>query len=401
MSASRAAVPVRFYLAAAGVGTAFASINVSIPLRLAALHRAPALTGGLLAAGTLAIAAGALLAGPASARLGGGRRMLAAALGVASLGEVVFAVGRPVAAIACSALLVGVGIGMFWVASQNILGGRSGDAGSESGFIAHFAAYTFGAVAGSALTGATVGIGERAGLEPAHAIRLSGLVGAFAAAAALVQWLPRAERSAEAAVGPRALATPALHLTVQLADLFLVGALALMLPLTPLVLADGYSLGPFAVGCVMAAVSVAKIAGTFTAGLLTRSGGHRRSIVLLLGLGGMLCLLLCGAFDATVYVATLLAATLAVAGAWPVVVDAAQARVEPERRLGLTVLWNAREYAVVAAGTALAGWCYGWFGTPVPLFAAAAVLVAAGAVCSAVVLRRPVWRPAASLAAAA
>jgi hypothetical protein len=54
---------------------------------------------------------------------------------------------------------------------------------------------------------------------------------------------------------------------------------------------------------------------------------------------------------------------------------------------------------VVAGGTALAGWVYGWFGTAVPLFAAAGVLVAAGAVCSAVVLtRRPVWQPAPAFA---
>jgi hypothetical protein len=120
---------------------------------------------------------------------------------------------------------------------------------------------------------------------------------------------------------------------------------------------------------------------------------------MLLALGALLCALLCLAADASFFVGTLFGSTLAIAGAWPIVVDAAQARVAPELRLDLTVLWNAREYAVVAGGTALAGVAYSRFGTPVPLFAAAGVLVAAGAICSAVVLtRRPVWRPAALFA---
>jgi hypothetical protein len=82
-----------------------------------------------------------------------------------------------------------------------------------------------------------------------------------------------------------------------------------------------------------------------------------------------------------------------VAGAWPIVVDSAQARVPPEGRLGLTVVWNAREFGVIAAGTVLAGWLFGAFDTPVPLFALAAALIGGAAICSAIVLRRPVWRP--------
>jgi MFS family permease len=391
----------RFYVAAAGIGVSFANINVAVPLQLSALHDSPALTGGLLAGGTLAVAVGALLAGLTSSVVGGGRRMLAGALAVTALGGVTFAIGDAIASIAVAAILVGVGIGMFWVASQSVLGGRSGDPGSELGFIVHYAAYTCGAVVGATLTGAGVALGEHAGLPTPHAIRLCGLVGAVAAGAVCVQWLPRAGPDDSPAPAVRALIAPARHLAVQLADLFLVGALALMLPLAPLVLAQGYHVGALAIGLVMATVSLAKVGGSFAAGKLTRSGGHRRSIVFLLGLGGTLCIALCGAFDAPVFIVALLAATFAVAGAWPIVVDAAQARVDPQGRLDLTVLWNVREYAVVAAGTALAGSVYGWFGTPIPLFAAAATLLAAGMLSSAVVLRRPVWRPAPSLAAAA
>jgi MFS family permease len=186
---------------------------------------------------------------------------------------------------------------------------------------------------------------------------------------------------------------PARHLVLQAPDLLLVAALALLLPLAPVVLAHGYHLGPLVIGLVMSSVSVAKIAGTFTARAFARTGGHRRSIPVLLAGGGGLCLLLCLALDAPLFVAALLATTLLAAGAWPLVVDSAQARVPPESRHGLTVAWNAREYGVIAAGTLLAGWLLGALGRPEPLFALAAVLIAAAAACAAVVLRRPVWTP--------
>jgi MFS family permease len=392
-------ITLRFYAAAAGVGVAFANINVAIPLQVNARHGSAALTGALLGASTLAIAVGAVAAGLVAARLGGGPRTLAAALGVATLGGGVFALGDALLFVACGGILVGLGIGMFWVASQLVLGGQSGDPGSELGFIVHFASYTSGAVCGATLTGASVAIVERLGLAHTRSVALSGLVGAVAAAAALVQWLPRARWAPSTRIPARALAAPGRHLTIQLADLCLVGALALILPLTPLVLSRVYHFGPLPIGLVVGGVSVAKIAGTFTAGRLTRMGGHRRSIVFLLALGASLCVLLCLALGAPFYVASLLAATLAIAGAWPVVVDAAQARVPPESRLDLTVLWNVREYASIAGLTTLAGSAYGAFGSPVPLFAAAGVLVLVAATSSAVVLRRPVWRPVALSAA--
>ncbi len=143
----------------------------------------------------------------------------------------------------------------------------------------------------------------------------------------------------------------------------------------------------------MGAVALSKIAGTFAAQAISHLSGQARAIVLLLASGASFCLTLCVALTVSVFVAALLATALAATGAWPLVVDSAQARVEPDRRRGLTVLWNVREYSVIAAATLASGWLFGAFGTPAPLFVIAAVLFAAAAVSSVGVLRRPVWLP--------
>jgi MFS family permease len=384
----------RFYVAAMGVGASFASISVAVPLEITALGGAPALTGALLAGGTLAIAVGAVTAGAVSQRVGGGPRTLALSLVLTAAGSVVLGATGSTAGVAVAAALVGIGIGIFWVSSQLVLGGRSGAPGSESGFVVHFAAYTLGAVAGSSLTGATVAVAEHLGLGTAPAVRVSSLVGVVASVVTLFLWRPCIRRADPGRVSPRALARPARHLAVQLPDLLLVAALGLLLPLCPVVLARSYGLGPLSIGLVMAGVSLAKIAGTFTAGSLTRSRGQRGSLVILLGGGGVLCVLLCLSLAAPLFIIVLLATTLLAAGAWPIVVDSAQARVAPEGRLGLTVLWNVREYGVIAVGTIVAGTLFGLFDSAVPLFGVAGLLIVAAAACAAVVLRRPVWAPA-------
>jgi MFS family permease len=385
----------RFYVAALAVGAAFANLGVAVPLQVGALGGSPALTGAILAIATVAIALGALAAGAISPRIGGGPRTLALALGVCGCGSLAFGATTSFAGIAAAGALAGVGIGLFWVASQSVLGRRSGEPGSESAFLVHFATYTFGAVTGSSLTGAIVWLARDGGLATTTGLRLSAVVGAGAAATALALWWPCASR-VEVARGAAAVwRAPSRHLAVQLPDLLLVTALALLLPLTPTVLSHAYHLGPLAIGLVMSFVSIAKIAGSFTARTLARSGGHRRSISILLCGGGAFCVLLCVALNAPVFVAALLLTTLLAAGAWPLVVDSAQARVPPDGRHGLAVVWNAREYGTIAAGTLLAGWVFGALGRPEPLFALAALLIVAAAVASAVVLRRPVWRPAA------
>jgi MFS family permease len=383
----------RFYATAFGVGAAFANMGVAVPLQVAALGGRPTLAGALLAAGTVAIAFGALVAGAVSPRIGGGPRTLALALAVCGTGSLVFSATTSVIGIAAGGVLVGTGIGLFWVSSQLVLGRRSGTPGSASAFAVHFATYTLGAVLGSSLTGGIAAVSDALGLAAATGIRLSSLAGVAVTSVALALWWPCAVRLEPAGDKAALRFAPSRHLAVQLPDLLLVSALAFLLPLAPTVLAHGYHLGPLVIGFVMSGVSGAKIAGTFTARALARSGGARRGIVFLLAGGGVVCVLLCLALDAPSFVAALLVTALLVAGAWPLVVDSAQARVPPESRHDLTVVWNAREYGVIAVATFLAGWLLATLGRPEPLFALAALLIVAAAACSAVMLRRPVWQP--------
>jgi MFS family permease len=385
--------PRRFFVAAAGMGVAFANSAVAVPLLVLSLGGDAALAGGLLAAGTVSVAVGALLGGVASRRAGGGARALALALGLSLAGSTALALATSVATIGAAAAILGLGVGVFWVASQLMLGRRSGRPGSEKGFLVHYASYTFGAVVGSSMTGAAAALGAELGLRHATAIRTSALAAAGTLLLALALWRPLATRAGSESPARRIPVAPVRHLRIQSSDLLLVGALGCLLPLTPVVLERGYHLGPFAIGLIVASVSLAKIAGTLVARALSRSSGQRSAILLLLGAASSFCALLAVASTAPVFVAALLVTALAGTGAWPIVVDSAQARVQPDRRHGLTVLWNAREYAVIAAATACSGWLFGVFGTPAPLFLLAAGLIAAAAVCSKAVLSRPVWQP--------
>src|SRR5207253_2655972 len=113
---------------------------------------------------------------------------------------------------------------------------------------------------------------------------------------------------------------------------------------------------PFSIGLVMAGVALSKIVGTFVARLITSASGPRRTILILLAAGASFSLLLCSALTLSLFVTTLFATALAGTGAWPLVVDAGQARVDPSARRSLTVRWNAREYGLIAAATATSGW---------------------------------------------
>ena len=379
----------RFLAAAFAGGMAFATISVAVPLELSAFGATAGLVGAVLAAGTASIAAGAACAGAAASVLGG-RRTLALALAISGTGTLVLAATRSTPGLTTAAVLVGLGIGLFWVASHLVLGQRSGDAGSEAGFLTHYAAYTLRAVIGSACTGLIVAGAKHAGVAAGTGVRLAAILGTAAAVCGLVAWLPLAERGT--APSRRTPLGPATHLAVQVPDLLLVAGWALLLPLAPVVLSDGYGLGPLAIGIVMSALSVAKIGGTFVARSLSRRRGPRRTTVALLAGAAALSLSLCVAGAAPVFVVVLFATTLATAGAWPLVVDAAQARVPPERRQGLSVVWNTREYVVVAAATFVAGRVLGTFSSAAPLFVLAAILIGAAALVAAAVTRRPVWR---------
>ena len=379
----------RFLTAAFAGGMSFATMSVAVPLELSALGAAPGLVGAVLAAATASVAAGAACAGAAASVLGG-RRTLALALAISGLGTLVLASTTSTPGVTTAAVLVGLGIGLFWVASHLVLGQRSGDAGSEVGFLTHYATYTFGAVLGSACTGLIVAGAKHAGVAASSGVRLAAILGTAAVACGLVAWLPLAEGGATPA--RRSRLSPATHLAVQVPDLLLVAGWALLLPLAPVVLADGYGLGPLAIGVVMSALSVAKIGGTFVARALSRRRGPRRTTVFMLAGAAALCLSLCVTEGAPLFVVALFATTVATAGAWPLVVDAAQARVPPERRHGLSVVWNAREYVVVAAATFVAGRMLGAFSSAAPLFVLAAILIGAAALVAAAVTRRPVWR---------
>lgn len=379
----------RFLVAAWAAGVSFATISVAIPLELSALGATAGRVGAVLAMGTASVAAGAACASAAASVLGG-RRTLALALAISAIGTLVLAASSSTVGVTAAAVLVGLGIGLFWVASHLVLGQRSGDEGSEVGFLTHYAAYTLGAVLGSACTGLVVAGAKHAGVVASTGVRLGAILGTAAAVCGLVAWLPLAERGT-APARPSRLG-PATHLAVQVPDLLLVAGWALLLPLAPVVLADGYGLGPLAIGVVMSAMSVAKIGGTFIARALSRRRGPRRTTVFMLAGAAALCLSLCVAVAAPLFVVALFATTVATAGAWPLVVDAAQARVPPERRQGLSVVWNAREYVVVAAGTFIAGRMLGAFSSAAPLFVLAAILIGAAALVAAAVTRRPVWR---------
>ena len=66
--------------------------------------------------------------------------------------------------------------------------------------------------------------------------------------------------------------------------------------------------------------------------------------------------------------------------------------MHPAARRSLTVRWNVREYALIAATTLVSGWLLTTLGSAIPLFALAAFLFACSAGSAAILLRRPIWR---------
>ncbi len=384
--------PRRFYLVAACAGFAFANMALGVPLHVVATGAKAAVAGDVLAVGTIAIAFGALVAGAVGPRLGGGSRMLAVALAVTGLGAMTLAAATGLGLLAAGAAVVGTGIGMFWVASQLILSRRSGEPDSGHSFLSHYAVYTLGTVAGSSLTGAFAGGARALGVATVTGIRASSALAVAVVLVALSIWRGSAVAAVGVAVAKPLPTTQSRELAVQVPDLLLVAALALLLPLAPLVLARDFGLSPFSIGLVMAGVAGSKIAGTLTARLIARGSGPRRTILLLLGGGSSFCVLLCAALTLSLFVTALFATALAATGAWPLVVDAAQARVHPAARRSLTVRWNAREYTLIAATTLASGWLLTTLGSAIPLFALAAFLFACSAASAAILLRRPIWR---------
>ncbi len=377
--------PRRFYAVAVAAGFAFANMALSVPLHVVAAGDRAAVAGNILALSTIAVAVGAVLAG----RIRGGLRMLAAAVSVCGAGSIVLSASSSVALLAVGAIVVGSGIGMFWVASQLIMSKRADEPDGPNAFLFHYASYTAGTVLGSTLTGAFASSARALGLGTVTGLRAGSVLAIAIVGAALLLWRVCAQQANEAFVVADGGIAPGRTLTVQVPDLLLVGGLALMLPLAPVVLEREFRLAPLSVGLVMGGVAISKIVGTFVARLISRSSSARRTILILLAAGAISALILSAALTLSLFVTMLFATALAGTGAWPVVVAAAQARVEPAARRKLAVRWNAREYGLIALATAASGWLLTEFGSATPIFVLAGLLFAAAAASAAVVLRRP------------
>ncbi len=390
-------LPRAFFVVAALDGMLFGVMALSVPMHVQALHRSASLAGEVLAACTIAVAGGALLAGAAGRVAGGGHNMLSAALAVSGAGEAVLLAGSAAPQMVAGAALIGAGIGLFWVASQTLLGRASGSEGSEHAFAVHYASYTLGVAGGSTAAGLLIAALRDAGLGAAAATRGSYALGVAAAAAAVVLWRPgRREPAGDA---PRAGLGAGLSprgFAIQLPDLLLVAALALLLPLAPIVLAGRFHLAPLVVGAAVGAVQAGKIGGALVGRILSRASGHRRAILVLLGAAAASSVLLAASVfvgGAGLFVLVLVGTALVATGAWPLIVDSALARTEPSRRPSATIAWNVCEYGVIAAGTISSGWILAAAGSPQVLFVLAGLLLAAAAVCASVVLRIPVHAP--------
>ena len=386
----------RGFFAAAGLsGMAFGVLAVAVPMHVAALHLPASVAGQLLASVTIAVALGALSAGPLGRVAGSARNVLALSMVVSAAGQVVLLAVTETAPMLAGTVLVGLGIGLFWVSSQTLLGKASGSNGSERNFAFHYAAYTLGVAGGSALAGIAVGALRSAGADETFAVRMSYAVGAAATLAALALWRPERRRVEDAVrrVHPRVAAGA---VAMQLPDLLLVSALALMLPLAPLVLVRQFHLAPLVVGLTFAAVQGGKVAGSLVGRVTCREHGHRVAILALLASGAVLSLLLSvstGVLGAPLFIAVLVATAFVTTGAWPLIVDSALARTAPADRAGATVTWNVCEYGVIAVMTAMSGWLLASFHRPELLFTLGAGFLAASAAAAAVVLLRPVYVP--------
>lgn len=380
-------LPRTFYAAAIGTGFVYANVAVGLPLYVLAGGHSPSLAGGLLAAETCAIAIGAVAAGPIMARVGTWR-LITLGLAIVALGQVGLLVAAADATLAPGAVLIGCGMGLFWVGTQTQLGRRSGQQGSERAFVVQYAFYVLGGVIGAVTTGATAGALGLAGLSHESSIRLAFLLG-LAAAVACAAGCKRLTSDAPVRQG-RLFASPTHGLAVQLPDLLLVAALGLIMNLAPIVLRTTFRFSAFEVGGVIGGISAAKIAGSFVAGRIARSTGARRVVFGMLAVAAPLVAVLGAVHAAGLFVVVLLTTSLLTVGVWPVLVDAAHARVAPDERGDMAVAWNVREYLVIAASTALGGWALSVFARPGVLLAIAAVFVGLSAAASASVLHRPV-----------
>jgi MFS family permease len=315
-----------------------------------------------------------------------------AGLAAIAAGDVVLLASSAHPALAAGALVHGTGMGLFWVGVQASLGRRSGAARSQRAFVGQYVVYITGSAVGAALTGATIATLGALGVANSASIRASFAVGAVCSLLALpaaVSWLRRTEAPPVAPRRPPPLGGFAL----QLPDLLLVAAMGMLLNLAPVVLDHEFRFTPLAIGLVSGAIAAAKIGGSLTAGRLTHSAGSRRTVGSMLGCSALAAAVLVATHQALLYVFLTVAASFLAIGVWPVVVDGALARVSPEERHGLSVVWNVREYVAIAATTALGGYLLDVSDRPTLLLGLATALLATAAVSALAMFGRPVYAP--------
>jgi MFS family permease len=374
---------------ALGAGISYSNLAVALPLLVLAEQGSTLLAGALLAANTVAFSLGALLA----FTLRRGESGVVTGLACIAAGDLLLIAAPLRGALAVGALVHGCGMGLFWVGVQASLGRRSGETGSQRAFVLQYVVYIAGSGTGEALTGGCIALLRAFGVTHATSIRLSFAVGATAALLALpaaVAWL----RRTAPAVPRRRLRPPPLRgFVLQLPDLLLVAAMGMLLNLAPVVLNHDFRFTPLAVGVVSGAVAAAKIGGSVTAGRIAHAAGSRRTVAAMLAGGALAAAVLAGTHQAYLYVFLTVATAFLAIGVWPIVVDGALARVSPDERFGLSIVWNVREYAAIAASTALGGYLLHISDRPTLLLALAAVLLATAAVSALAVLGRPVYAP--------
>jgi MFS family permease len=376
---------------ALGAGVSYSNLAVALPLLVLAERGSSFLAGGLIGTNTVAFSLGALLALGLRRSEGG----VAAGLASVAAGDLVLLLAHSTELLIVGALVHGAGMGLFWVGIQGSLGRRSGAQGSQRAFVGQYALYVAGTAMGGAVTGVAIALARGAGVSHTTSIRLSFLVGATGALAALpavVAWL----RQAETTRVVRTLPPPLRGFTLQLPDLLLVAAMGMLLSLTPVVLHHVFGFTPLAIGAVAGAVALAKIGGSVAAGRITLTAGSRRVVGSMLAGSALAAAILVGTHAAWLYVALTVAASFLGVGVWPIVVDGALARVSPEDRHGLSIVWNVREYAAIAATTAFGGYLLDVSGRPTLLLTLAATLLAGAAVSAVAVLKRPVYAPCAT-----
>jgi MFS family permease len=374
---------------ALGAGISYSNLAVALPLLVLAEHGSALLAGALLAANTVAFSLGALLA----LALRRGESGVVAGLACIAAGDLLLIAAPPRGALVVGALVHGCGMGLFWVGVQASLGRRSGETGSQRAFVLQYVVYIAGSATGAALTGGTIAVLRAFGVSHATSIRVSFVVGATAALLAVPSALVWLRRTTGAVPALRLRPPPLRGFALQLPDLLLVAAMGMLLNLAPVVLSDDFHFTPLAVGVVSGAVAAAKIGGSITAGRVAHTAGSRRTVAAMLAGSALAAAVLAGTHQAYLYVFLTVATAFLAIGVWPIVVDGALARVSPEERYGLAIVWNVREYAAIAATTALGGYLLDVSARPTLLLVLAAVLLATAAVSALAVLGRPVYAP--------